>query len=258
MKVLILLAVMLFVFPSPILRVRAEESGKAASPAAEEYAVAARNDVWLYSEENEDSGLFLLPYTYYVRVLERGEEYSAVVYGEDAAPYRTVEGYCKTDLLTFVGFIPERPFLKLEVTVTYTVPGASSQMGNGTFDEIERTFHYYGTSYLGTQRYFYVLSDGVFDYIPAARNPLNSELERHCNRFVSFRIAYSVLHKLLRVVINSLVINNADRLAVHLNRNSVLHLARVFHYSDKKRYSDNRRGIVKCRYQNSVFAEQKL
>ena len=175
MKVLILLAVMLFLFPSPILRVRAEESGEAASPAAEEYAVAARNDVWLYSEENEESGLFLLPYTYYVRVLERGEEYSAVVYGEDAAPYRTVEGYCKTDLLTFVGFIPERPFLKLEVTVTYTVPGASSQMGNGTFDEIERTFHYYGTSYLGTQRYFYVLSDGVFDYIPAARD-VNYEL----------------------------------------------------------------------------------
>ena len=175
MKVLILLAVMLFLFPSPILRVRAEESGEAASPAAEEYAVAARNDVWLYSEENEESGLFLLPYTYYVRVLERGEEYSAVVYGEDAAPYRTVEGYCKTDLLTFVGFIPERPFLKLEVTLTYTVPGTSSEMGNGTFDEIERTFHYYGTSYLGTQRYFYVLSDGVFDYIPAARD-VNYEL----------------------------------------------------------------------------------
>ena len=36
MKVLILLAVMLFLFPSLILRVRAEESGEAASPAAEE------------------------------------------------------------------------------------------------------------------------------------------------------------------------------------------------------------------------------
>ena len=72
-------------------------------------------------------------------------------------------------------FRPERPFLKLEVTVTYTVPGTSSEMGNGTFDEIERTFHYYGTSYLGTQRYFYVLSDGVFDYIPAARD-VNYEL----------------------------------------------------------------------------------
>ena len=172
MKVLILLASLLFLFPFPILRASAEEAGK--TPAAEVYAVAARNDVWLYTEENEESGLFLLPYTYYVRVLERGEEFSAVVYGEDAAPYRTVEGYCKTEMLTFVDFIPERPFLKLEVTVTYTVPGPS-EMGNGTFDEIERTFHYYGTSYLGTQRYFYVLSDGVFDYIPAARD-VNYEL----------------------------------------------------------------------------------
>ena len=167
MKVLILIAALLFLFPSPVLTVRAEETQ---TPAAEVYAVAARNDVWLYAEENEESGLFLLPYTYYVRVVERGEPFSAVVYGTDEAPYRAVKGYCKTALLTFVGFVPKRPFLKLEVTVTYTVPGTSSEMGNGTFDEIERSFHYYGTSYLGTQRYFYVLSDGVFDYIPPARD----------------------------------------------------------------------------------------
>ena len=155
----------LFLLPPLPLSASAEEL-----PASEVYAVAARSDVWLYAEESEETGLFLLPYTYYVRVVERGEEYSAVVYGEDIAPYRTVEGYCKTDMLTFVGFIPERPFLKLEVTVTYTVEGSSSEMGNGTFDEIERTFHYYGTSYLGTRRYYYVLSDGVFDYIPAERD----------------------------------------------------------------------------------------
>ena len=172
MKALILLMAVLLLAPALPLPASAEET---APEPREVYAVAARADVWLYAEENEDSGLFLLPYTYYVRVLERGEEYSAVIYGEDAAPYRTVEGYCKTDMLTFVDFVPERPFLKLEVTVTYTVPGSSSQMGNGTFDEIERTFHYYGTSYLGTQRYFYVLSDGVFDYIPAARD-VNYEL----------------------------------------------------------------------------------
>ena len=155
----------LFLLPPLPLSASAEEL-----PASEVYAVAARSDVWLYAEESEETGLFLLPYTYYVRVVERGEEYSAVVYGEDIAPYRTVEGYCKTDMLTFVDFIPERPFLKLEVTVTYTVEGAASEMGNGTFDKIDRTFHYYGTSYLGTRRYFYVISDGVFDYIPAERD----------------------------------------------------------------------------------------
>ncbi len=174
MKPFILLAALIpLLFPAPALRAAAAAEETPAP--AEVYAVAARGDVWLYAEENEESGLFLLPYTYYVRVTERGEEYSAVVYGEDAAPYRAVKGYCKTEMLTFVDFIPERPFLQLEVTVTYTVPGTSSEMGNGTFDEIERAFHYYGTSYLGTQRYFYVLSDGVFDYIPAARD-VNYEL----------------------------------------------------------------------------------
>lgn len=139
----------------------------AAEPSGQ-YAVAAADGIWLYSQKNEDSGLFVLPYTYYVRVLEHGDDYCSVIYGTDASPYRTVSGYCRTEDLTFVDFVPSRPFLQLELTVTYTLQG-SVAMGNGTFSEITRRFHYYGTSYLGTARYFYVLSDGVFDYIPATQ-----------------------------------------------------------------------------------------
>lgn len=132
------------------------------------YAVADDSDVWFYTEPNEESGLFLIPYTYYVLVLSRGETFCAVRYLEDVAPYQAVTGYCKTEQLTFVDFVPSRPWLKKQLTVSYRLESAAGgTMGNGSFDVLEKTFLYYGTSYSGTARYYYVLADGVFDYIPA-------------------------------------------------------------------------------------------
>lgn len=132
------------------------------------YAVAASDGIWLYAQKSEDSGLFVIPCSYYVRILERNDDYCSVIYGIDSSVYRTVSGYCKTNELTFVNFIPERPFLQLELTVTYTLYPETG-MGNGSFAFITKRFQYYGTSYLGTARYFYVLADGIFDYIPATQ-----------------------------------------------------------------------------------------
>lgn len=156
-----LAAVLLFPAPSAPLSVRAEET--------ERYAVAAREDVWFYSAENEESGLFLIPYTYYVKVLREGTLYTAVQYLDDVSPYRAVTGFCKTELLTFVDFVPVRPYLRREITVTYTISG-EKQLGGGAFDHLEKRFVYYGTSYAGTARYFYVYADGVFDYVPATQD----------------------------------------------------------------------------------------
>lgn len=145
---------------------------KAASAAEEErYAVAAQTDVWFYAAEDEESGLFLLPYTYYVRVIREGTLYTAVRYLDDVQPYKSVTGFCKTEALTFVDFVPERPFLRKEITAVYSLPSAPP-MGKGSFDKLERTFVYYGASYAGTAKYYYVYADGVFDYIPAVQEVL--------------------------------------------------------------------------------------
>ena len=157
---LLFVGAVIFLPFSPPRKVHAEE--------ALQYAVAATPDVWFYSAEDEESGLFLLPYSYYVKVLQRGTVYSAVQYLDDVAPYKSITGYCRTDALTFVNFIPERPYLRCEIKVSYLVDNPSGAlMGKGTFDKIEKSFVYYGTSYLGTARYFYVFADGVFDYVPA-------------------------------------------------------------------------------------------
>ncbi len=154
-------------FPPAVLRASAEEN----TGSGERYAVAAREDVWFYSAENEESGLFLIPYTYYVRVLREGTLFTAVQYLDDIAPYRAINGFCKTEALTFVDFVPARPYLRREITVTYSIAG-ENPMGGGAFNKIERRFVYYGTSFAGTARYFYVYADGIFDYVPATQDIL--------------------------------------------------------------------------------------
>lgn len=146
--------------PSPRVLVSAEEDAR--------YAVAETDGVWFYASENGESGLFQIPATYYVRVLKEGAFFTAVQYLDDVAPYRAVTGYCRTEDLTFVDFVPQRPYLRKEITVTYNVAG-DALMGNGVFDKLEKQFVYYGTSYSGTARFFYVLSDGVFGYVPATQ-----------------------------------------------------------------------------------------
>ena len=161
MKRLTLLAICLFSFlnllPAPTLAAKAE---------SEVYAVAETADVWFYKTESEEDKLFCIPRTYYVKIISRGQPYSLCEYLKDNAPYQKVLGYCLTDSLTFVDFIPQRPYLYREVTVEYVLPGAA--LGDGKFAGKKETFVYYGTRYEGGQLYFYVGKNGEFDYIPAS------------------------------------------------------------------------------------------
>ena len=133
------------------------------------YAVAV-GDVWFYASADEDEKLFLLPQTYYVRVLDEGELFCTVEYQTDDAPYKKLLGYCRTDALTFVDFVPVRPYLRKQITVTYTLPDTGG-LGTDEFVSSERTFVYYGDRYEGDQLYLYVLSGDKFGYIPADAPP---------------------------------------------------------------------------------------
>ena len=142
-----------------------EERPLSARAESEVYAVAETADVWFYKSENEEDKLFCIPRTYYVKIVSRGDRFSLCEYLKDNTPYRKVLGYCLTNSLTFVDFIPQRPYLYREVTVEYVLPGAA--LGDGAFAGKQETFVYYGTRYENGQLYFYVGKDGVFDYIPA-------------------------------------------------------------------------------------------
>lgn len=159
--ILLLLAALLLVRP-PLFTAEAEEL---------RYAVAPDSNVWFYASESEEEKLFLLPETYYVRVLAQGEEYTAVEYLVNEPPYRKLVGYCRTQALKFVGFLPERPYLKKLLSVSYTLPDAGGGIDGNPFGSIEKTFVYYGYRYENGQLYLYVYDGQSFGYIPADERP---------------------------------------------------------------------------------------
>lgn len=137
-----------------------------AAAAGEQYAYVPDGDVWFYAGESESSRVFLLPKTYYVKILGEGEKYCRVEYLVDEAPYKKVTGYCRTEDIIPVDYVPARPYLKKQITLSYSLPEGTGSLG-GSFSSVEKTFVYYGLRYDGAKLYYYVLSDGTFDYISA-------------------------------------------------------------------------------------------
>lgn len=137
-----------------------------ASAAEERYAYVPDGDVWFYAAETESSRVFLLPKTYYVKLLGEGEMYCRVEYLTDEPPYQKVTGFCRTEDIIPVTYLPSRPYLKKQITLSYSLPSGSNSLG-GSFSSIDKTFVYYGQRYDGAKLYYYVLSDGTFDYISA-------------------------------------------------------------------------------------------
>ena len=132
------------------------------SAAAEEnelYARVTQAGVYLYAEPDGDSGLFELPQSWFVRVTGETGAYTSVAYLEGTAA--AVYGYCKTEELTFVDYIPETPYLSY--ITSYRVDAA-----------------FCGTFSYGSATYCYVYLDGAFGYVPASAcssldYPLNTE-----------------------------------------------------------------------------------
>ncbi len=138
-----------------------------AAAAEEQYACALSYDVYFYAAADENSGLFCIPYTYYVKILSAGEEYCYVQYSADEAPYTALYGYCRTDKLYFVDFVPERPFLFYPLEVTYSLEGSSSfPTGDNIFSDVTLTYAYYGDYTVGTSTYWYVALESETGYLP--------------------------------------------------------------------------------------------
>lgn len=143
----------------------------------ESYACVTENDTYFYSSADDESGLFILPATYYVKIISKSDDYCFVQYLEDVADYKAVYGYCKTDSLTAVNFIPERPYLYYTYSATYTIEG-SAAAESGNFSTFTCECIYYGDYKNGTTTYRYVCINGEFGYIPKTCEityPLNTD-----------------------------------------------------------------------------------
>lgn len=154
-----------------------EEKTFLAQADSESYACIVNDDTYFYSSANEDSGLFILPTTYYVKIISKSDDFCFVQYLEDVAEYKAVYGYCKTEALTSVDFTPARPYLYYTYTATYAVEGNSSGE-TGNFSTFTCDCIYYGDYKSGTTTYRYVSINGEFGYIPKTCEityPLNTD-----------------------------------------------------------------------------------
>lgn len=131
------------------------------------YAAVDLEEVYFYSQPNETSGLFIIPRTYYVKVVKLADPFCSVEYLEDAPPYRKVSGYCKKSELYFVDFTPARPYLKKEITVEYVLPDQPSPPVDSGLSTLKATYLFYGTYRIGSSLYWYVYGNGEFGYLPA-------------------------------------------------------------------------------------------
>lgn len=153
-------------FTNPTVMATAESSSAPSSlPTAGDYACILSDDVFLYSSTDDRKGLFLLPKSYYVRLIEYRYDYCKVEYQRNEGDAQRVVGYAKTEELTFVDYLPARPYLYYVFDVTYTIEDA--ELGDSSFlTEITLSCVYYGDYRVGSELYCYVLRGDVFGYIP--------------------------------------------------------------------------------------------
>lgn len=164
----VLLSALLAILPAKITESKAETDSS--------YAYIATDDVYLYASSNERSGLFLLPCTYYVKILDAQTEFTKVEYSLDGADTKKITGYCKTEQLTFVDYVPKQPYFFAYFDLTYRI--ADDGKNYPFLTEITVTCAYYGEYPIGSETYCYVLREDAFGYVPKPADltvPVNTE-----------------------------------------------------------------------------------
>ena len=147
-----------------LLTIGAPTATAATAELSPQYACVLSDDVYFYTSENESSGIFTLPKTYYVKVLSTGERFTRVEYLTDTEYTKTLVGYCLTHQLTFVDYVPRQPFLYATVEVVYTA--ADGEGSDELLEKLVFTCGYYGEYSIGAKRYAYVYQNGSCAYVP--------------------------------------------------------------------------------------------
>ncbi len=136
-----------------------------ADSSASQYACIVEDTAYFYAVKDTNRGLFLLPQTYYVKILSFGDDFCKIEYSYDSEYTQKLIGYAKTNELTFVDYTPNNPYLTHLFEVSYTIDD-SQNADEGFLDKITVTCAYYGDYIIGSKRYCYVLRGDSFGYIP--------------------------------------------------------------------------------------------
>ena len=135
------------------------------TPLPGDYACILTDDVYLYTDANGKKGLFLLPKTYYVRLIDYQPDFCRVEYQRNESNALRIAGYVRTEQLTFVDYVPLRPYLYYVFDVTYSIEN-TNPADSSFLTQITISCIYYGDYYVGSETYCYVLRGEEFGYIP--------------------------------------------------------------------------------------------
>ena len=154
-------------------------------PTAGDYACILTDDVFFYANADGRKGLFLLPKSYYVRLLTYNADYCKVEYQTDASAKRLI-GYVATEKLTFVDYVPARPYLYYVFDLHYKIE--DTEQTDSTFlTEITVACVYYGDYVIGSERYCYVLRGEEFGYVPKPSNLVYEDNEEYADYVASLQ-----------------------------------------------------------------------
>lgn len=134
-------------------------------PTAGSYACILSDDVFFYPDDSGKKGLFLLPESYYVKILDSTGEYTKIEYLYDDSFVQKLVGFVRTDELTVVDYVPKRPYLYRLFEISYRLDDEPTGE-NGFLNEIKMTCAYYGDYRIGSETYCYVLRGEEFGYVP--------------------------------------------------------------------------------------------
>ena len=137
----------------------------ASFPAPGSYACILSDSTFFYSSADGRRGVFLLPKTYYVRLIEYGADFCKIEYLSDEGEYKKLTGYARTAELTFVDYVPKLPYLYYSFDVSYRID--DSELSDSSFlTEITVNCVYYGDFLIGSEAYCYVRRGDTFGYVP--------------------------------------------------------------------------------------------
>lgn len=152
-------------------------------PLAGDYACILSDDVFFYANADGRKGLFLLPKSYYVRLLEYRSDYCKVDYQTDDSAKRLV-GYVATEKLTFVDYTPSRPYLYYVFDLHYKIED-TDHVDSTFLTEITVSCVYYGDYVIGSERYCYVLRGEEFGYVPKPASLVYEDNEEYADYVAS-------------------------------------------------------------------------
>lgn len=141
----------------------ARRPARADDTATGTYACVLEDHTFFYAAKDEKQGLFLLPKTYFVKVLDSAPDYTKIEYLTDSASTKKLIGYAKTSALTFVDYVPQTPYLYLSFKVTYKL--GDDLLDPSFLNELVVECTYYGDYTIGSKTYCYVLRGEEFGYI---------------------------------------------------------------------------------------------